>query len=58
MPVGLPLTIKGIEQNGKATPYARAGDTVEIGVTGIDPSALRSVDCLVYPITQSPTLTH
>uniref|UniRef100_K3W8G1 Tr-type G domain-containing protein n=1 Tax=Globisporangium ultimum (strain ATCC 200006 / CBS 805.95 / DAOM BR144) TaxID=431595 RepID=K3W8G1_GLOUD len=40
MPVGLPLTIKGIEQNGKSVQFARAGDTIDMGVTGIDPSAL------------------
>jgi elongation factor 1 alpha-like protein len=43
MPVGLPLTIKGIEQDGKQARYASAGDNVELGVTGIDPSALRYV---------------
>ncbi|TYZ65147.1 hypothetical protein PybrP1_012055 [[Pythium] brassicae (nom. inval.)] len=40
MPIGLPLTVKGIEQNGKAAPFARAGDAIDMGVTGIDPSAL------------------
>ncbi|KAF1320878.1 Translation elongation factor tu, partial [Globisporangium splendens] len=40
MPVGLPLTVKGIEQNGKSVQFARAGDTIDMGVTGIDPSAL------------------
>ncbi|KAG6606528.1 translation elongation factor Tu [Phytophthora cinnamomi] len=36
MPIGLPLTVK----DGKACTLARAGDTIEMGVTGIDPSAL------------------
>ncbi|GAB9468200.1 Translation elongation factor tu [Globisporangium polare] len=40
MPVGLPLTIKGIEQNGKQVQFARAGDTIDMGVAGIDPTAL------------------
>lgn len=43
MPIGLPLTVKGIEQNGKPAPFARAGDAIDMGVTGIDPSALRWV---------------
>ncbi|KAJ8530370.1 hypothetical protein ON010_g14542 [Phytophthora cinnamomi] len=30
----------GMEQDGKACTLARAGDTIEMGVTGIDPSAL------------------
>ncbi|KAF4132172.1 Elongation factor Tu C-terminal domain [Phytophthora infestans] len=40
MPIGLTLTVKGMEQDGKACSLARAGDTIEMGVTGIDPSAL------------------
>ncbi|KAG2803370.1 HBS1-like protein [Phytophthora cactorum] len=40
MPIGLPLTVKGMEQDGKSCTLARAGDTIEMGVTGIDPSAL------------------
>ncbi|KAF4317991.1 hypothetical protein BBO99_00007735 [Phytophthora kernoviae] len=40
MPIGLPLTVKGMEQDGEACTLARAGDTVEMGITGIDPSAL------------------
>ncbi|EGZ09288.1 hypothetical protein PHYSODRAFT_318941 [Phytophthora sojae] len=40
MPIGLPLTIKGMEQDSKACTLARAGDTIEMGVIGIDPSAL------------------
>ncbi|KUF94064.1 hypothetical protein AM588_10004399 [Phytophthora nicotianae] len=30
----------GMEQDGKSCTLARAGDTIEMGVTGIDPSAL------------------
>ncbi|KAG6952038.1 hypothetical protein JG687_00013253 [Phytophthora cactorum] len=40
MPIGLPLTVKGMEQDGKSCTLARAGDTIEMGITGIDPSAL------------------
>lgn len=40
MPVGLTLTIKGAELNGKSVTHLRAGDTVELGVTGVDPAAL------------------
>ncbi|KAK1942102.1 HBS1-like protein [Phytophthora citrophthora] len=40
MPIGLPLTVKGMEQDGKTCTLARAGDTIEMGVTGIDVSAL------------------
>uniref|UniRef100_H3G570 Tr-type G domain-containing protein n=2 Tax=Phytophthora ramorum TaxID=164328 RepID=H3G570_PHYRM len=40
MPIGLPLTVKGMEQDGETCTLARAGDTIEMGVTGIDPSAL------------------
>ncbi|DAZ94875.1 TPA: hypothetical protein N0F65_008019 [Lagenidium giganteum] len=40
MPIGLPLTVKGIEQNGNSVRYARAGDTIDMGVTGIDPTSL------------------
>ncbi|KAE9044992.1 HBS1-like protein [Phytophthora rubi] len=40
MPIGLPLTVKGMEQDGETSTLARAGDTIEMGVTGIDPSAL------------------
>lgn len=46
MPIGLPLTVKGMEQNGKTAPFARAGDAIDMGITGIDPSALR---CDVRP---------
>lgn len=41
MPVALTLTVKAIEQDGKSIPLARAGDNVDLGVTNIDPSALR-----------------
>uniref|UniRef100_A0AAV1TEF1 Tr-type G domain-containing protein n=1 Tax=Peronospora matthiolae TaxID=2874970 RepID=A0AAV1TEF1_9STRA len=40
MPIGRHLTVKGIEQDGKSCTLARAGDTIEMGVTGIDQSAL------------------
>ncbi|KAG7391773.1 HBS1-like protein [Phytophthora boehmeriae] len=40
MPIGLPLTVKGMEQDGESCALARAGDTVDMGITGIDPSAL------------------
>ncbi|KAL3671114.1 hypothetical protein V7S43_004296 [Phytophthora oleae] len=40
MPIGLPLTVRGMEQDGKTCALARAGDTIEMGVTGIDVSAL------------------
>ncbi|TMW59566.1 hypothetical protein Poli38472_004635 [Pythium oligandrum] len=40
MPVGQTLTIKGMEQNGSSIPLARAGDTVDLGVTNIDPVVL------------------
>ncbi|CAH0476604.1 unnamed protein product [Peronospora belbahrii] len=40
MPIGLSLTIKGMEQDGKTCALARAGDTIEMGVAGIDPLAL------------------
>lgn len=39
---GLDLSV-AIEQNGKSIPLARAGDTVDFGVTGIDATALRFV---------------
>lgn len=35
--------IVGIEQNGKQVQFARAGDTIDMGVAGIDPTALRFV---------------
>ncbi|KAL8000384.1 putative translation protein, beta-barrel domain superfamily [Plasmopara halstedii] len=40
MPIGEALTVKGMEQDGKTCTLARAGDTIEMGVSGIDPSAL------------------
>ncbi|EQC25527.1 hypothetical protein SDRG_16610 [Saprolegnia diclina VS20] len=40
MPGGLRLTVKGMEQNGGSILMASAGDNVDLGVTGIDPSAL------------------
>ncbi|CAH0486947.1 unnamed protein product [Peronospora farinosa] len=40
MPIGLPVTVKGMEQDGETCSLARAGDTIEMGVAGIDPSAL------------------
>ncbi|KAG1712334.1 hypothetical protein DVH05_000082 [Phytophthora capsici] len=40
MPIGLPLTVRGMEQDGKTCTLARAGDTIEMGVNGIDVSAL------------------
>ncbi|KAJ0403452.1 hypothetical protein P43SY_001560 [Pythium insidiosum] len=40
MPVGQTLTVKGIEQNGRPMPFARAGELVDMGVTNIDPVAL------------------
>ncbi|CAI5738927.1 unnamed protein product [Hyaloperonospora brassicae] len=40
MPIGLHLAVKGIEQDGKSCTLARAGDTIEMGVTGIDQTAL------------------
>ncbi|OQR98185.1 translation elongation factor 1-alpha [Achlya hypogyna] len=40
MPGGLRLTVKGMEQNGGSITMASAGDNVDLGVTGIDPSAL------------------
>ncbi|CAI5714366.1 unnamed protein product [Peronospora effusa] len=40
MPIGLPVTVKGMEQDGETCTLARAGDTIEMGVAGIDPSAL------------------
>jgi elongation factor 1 alpha-like protein len=53
MPLGQTLTIKGLEQNGKQIPYVRSGDTVDVGVTGIDASALStgSILCsIVSPV--------
>lgn len=41
MPVAQTLTVKGIEQDGKSIPLARAGDNVDLGIANIDPSALR-----------------
>lgn len=40
MPLGERLTIKNIEQNGSSIRIAKAGDSVDFGVTGIDPVML------------------
>ncbi|OQR95724.1 translation elongation factor 1-alpha [Thraustotheca clavata] len=40
MPGGLRLSVKGMEQNGGSITMASAGDNVDLGITGIDPSAL------------------
>jgi translation elongation factor EF-1alpha len=49
MPVGLALTIKGME-HGKQIKYARAGDTVDLGVSG-NPFAL-SIGSLLCSIAR------
>ncbi|CAK4621102.1 hypothetical protein LEN26_014384 [Aphanomyces euteiches] len=40
MPGGIRATIKGIELNGLSVAAASAGDNVDMGIVGIDPSAL------------------
>eukprot|EP00250_Pteridium_aquilinum_P016106 c22946_g1_i1 orf=65-2017(+) len=49
MPSGLPATVKGIEQNGKACTFARAGDNVDLGLQGVEPACLLQGGVLCHP---------
>ncbi|TDH66291.1 hypothetical protein CCR75_005228 [Bremia lactucae] len=57
MPVGLLLSIKGMEQDGQKCRLACAGDTVEIGVSGIDHAAVTigSILCSIASPVQLAT---
>jgi translation elongation factor EF-1alpha len=49
MPMGEAATVKSIEQEGTAIPVAFAGDSIDVGLTGVDPAVLETGGVLCHP---------
>eukprot|EP01018_Ginkgo_biloba_P020861 Gb_36048 [translate_table: standard] len=58
MPTGETATIKAIEQDGEARTVAKAGDSVDIGLQGIDSSILMTGGILCHPDFPVPVATR
>lgn len=58
MPSGVIATIKSIEQEGQPLTKARAGDGVDIGLTGVDPGMLAPGGVLCHPDYPVPVATR
>lgn len=57
MPAGEVATVKGVERNGEAATGAAAGDSVDVGLTGIEPNVLFAGSVLCHPDYPVPTAT-
>lgn len=49
MPMGAIATVKCIEQEGAALSVALAGESVDVGLTGVDPAVLATGGVLCHP---------
>lgn len=49
MPLGATAVVRGVERQGEPMRIAKAGDNVEIGLTGIEPNGLGCATCLPPP---------
>lgn len=49
MPAGDIATVKQVEQEGQSLSVARAGDSVDVGLLGVDPSSLLKGGILCHP---------
>ncbi|KAL2611553.1 hypothetical protein R1flu_023245 [Riccia fluitans] len=58
MPTGETATIKTIEQDGEALHDALAGDSVDVGLTGVDPAVLFTGGVLCHPDYPVPVVTR
>ncbi|KAG6552677.1 hypothetical protein Mapa_005624 [Marchantia paleacea] len=58
MPIGEIATVKAIEQDGHPLTVALAGDSVDVGLTGIEPAVLLSGGVLCHPDYPVPVVTR
>ncbi|BBN07085.1 elongation factor 1 alpha-like protein [Marchantia polymorpha subsp. ruderalis] len=57
MPIGEIATVKAIEQDGHPLTVALAGDSVDVGLTGVEPAVLISGGVLCHPDYPVPVVT-
>ncbi|KAL3688674.1 hypothetical protein R1sor_014983 [Riccia sorocarpa] len=58
MPTGETATVKAIEQDGRPINVALAGDSVDVGLTGVDPAILYTGGVLCHPDYPVPVVTR
>lgn len=58
MPAGELATVKAVEQNGEAKSGASAGDSVDVGLVGIEPNVLFAGSVICHPEYPVPTATR
>lgn len=57
MPGALPATVRSLDVDGAAATLARAGDSVDVGLAGVDPSGLAPGSVICHPEWPIPLAT-